>query len=76
MTVMVCLTGDNTGPHRERKFARHAALKALDYALMKSPRNCSRLVQLKGLKIIFPLFMKLVRILPSPLLPCLSHTQP
>lgn len=42
---------------REKKQSAIGALRALDSALMNNPANVEKLVELGGLKTIFPVFM-------------------
>jgi beta-catenin-like protein 1 len=44
---------------RTRKKSRTSAVKMLDYALTQSPENCEYFVHTSGLKILFPVFMKM-----------------
>lgn len=45
---------------REQKNARHSALKVLSYAMnnLEGKENCQAFVEMLGLGILFPLFMK------------------
>ena len=42
---------------RERGVAAPCAVRALDFALQRSPDNCDRLVSIGGLKAVLPVFM-------------------
>ncbi|KAH9103283.1 hypothetical protein AeMF1_020318 [Aphanomyces euteiches] len=42
---------------KENKFCTTSALRVLDHATMNHTRNCERLIQLGGLKQLFPAFM-------------------
>lgn len=42
---------------REQGFAKHCAVKVVDYAVSKAPKNCVALVAADGLKVLFPVFM-------------------
>eukprot|EP01028_Stygiella_incarcerata_P013763 TRINITY_DN8404_c0_g1_i1.p1 TRINITY_DN8404_c0_g1~~TRINITY_DN8404_c0_g1_i1.p1 ORF type:complete len:552 (+),score=166.34 TRINITY_DN8404_c0_g1_i1:159-1814(+) len=44
---------------RTRKKCRMSAVKMLDYALTQSHENCEYFVHISGLKILFPVFMKM-----------------
>ena len=42
---------------KEQKYARHCAIKVLDFAVSKSASNCDKFVEIGGLKTFFPAFM-------------------
>ncbi|OQR96668.1 beta-catenin [Thraustotheca clavata] len=46
---------------KENKFCKAPALRVLDHAIMSHARNCERIVELGGLKQLFPLFMGKLR---------------
>ena len=47
---------------RERNFCARIALKAIDFGLSKSQINCKYFIENLGLKTIFPIFMKKVKV--------------
>lgn len=43
---------------RKKKYAKHGAVKSLDYALLNCVASCEKFVELSGLKALFAVFMK------------------
>lgn len=43
---------------RKKKYAKHGALKSLDFALQRCQASCEKFVDLQGLKVLFALFLK------------------
>lgn len=55
---------------KERRFASHGALRALDAALAKNGANCERFVDIRGFKTLFPMLGT-----PAPPLPAFSSSK-
>ncbi len=51
--------------NRERKYIRSSALKALDYAVLRSEDNAVAFIETGGLRTLFATFMKLVSVVIS-----------
>lgn len=49
---------------REKKLSRHSALKVLDHAMTgaEGAENCTKFIDILGLRSLFPLFMKTPKI--------------
>lgn len=47
---------------KEKSFARHSAIKVLDFAIANNAANCQRLIDCGGLRVVFPAFMGHVRL--------------
>lgn len=43
---------------RKKKYAKHGALKSIDFALQRCQTSCEKFVDLQGLKALFALFLK------------------
>lgn len=67
---------------KQKRVARAGALKALDFAITRSPANCERFVDQFGLKTIFAIFMGKAKVHSHPHFrgtnkhPCMHRHEP